>query len=244
MLIIPAVDLRAGRVVRLTQGAFDKETIYSSAPEEVVHKWQAEGAKLVHVVDLDGALHGHRKNLGSLKNILSVAKIPIQFGGGLRTFEAVKEVLNAGVSRVVIGTKALDLDFIAKLIDHFTNRIVIGIDVRNNVIQTHGWQASESSYTLDSFLKQLEQIQVRAIICTDVSRDGTLQGPNFDLLSNLLRMTKMDVIFSGGVSDMVHLKRFSEIKAKNFKGVIIGKALYERKFMLSEAIKQFQSAGT
>ena len=240
MLVIPAVDLRGGKVVRLFQGAFDRETVYSNAPEEVVMKWESEGAKLIHVVDLDGAQQGHRQNLGSLKNILAVAKVPIQFGGGLRSYESVREVLDAGVWRAVIGTKALDSDLIQKLVRNFGERIAIGLDVRHNVIQTHGWQTEHSEQTLETVVQQLGVLNVRAIICTDISRDGTLQGPNIGLLNDLLAQTKMDVILSGGISSLAHLKRLAEIKTSQFKGVIIGKALYEQRFSLREAVKQFE----
>jgi phosphoribosylformimino-5-aminoimidazole carboxamide ribotide isomerase len=240
MLIIPAVDLRNGRVVRLTQGVFENETVYSAAPEEVVLKWQVEGAKMIHVVDLDGALHGHRRNLGSLKNILSVSTIPVQFGGGLRTYEAIEEVLAVGVSRAVIGTKALDLDFVKRLIKHFHNQIVVSLDVRDNIIQTHGWQIGEIDYSLGTLLKSLEDAGVKNLICTDISRDGMLNGPNIDLLNYLLQNTKMDVIFSGGISDISHLAELAEIKSNHFKGAIVGKALYEKKFSLHEAIQQLQ----
>lgn len=240
MLIIPAVDIRNGRVVRLTQGLFDQETVYSQAPEEVVKRWQLEGARLIHVVDLDGALHGHRRNLGSLKNILATTKVPVQFGGGLRSFEAVNDVIQTGVARVIIGTKASDLDLLKKLVKTFTDRIIVGIDIRNNVIQTHGWQIGETEIDLEVFLKQIEDIGVRTVICTDISRDGMLSGPNFDLLQLVLKKTKMDVILSGGISELSHLEQLSKLRSKHFKGVIVGKALYERKFLLKDAIKQFQ----
>lgn len=240
MLIIPAIDIRGGKVVRLFQGAFERETVYSQAPEEVVRKWQSEGAELVHVVDLDGAQHGLRKNLGSLKNILSVAQIPIQFGGGLRSYEAVKEVLDAGVHRAVIGTKAFDSDLIQKLVKNFGERIAIGLDIRDNVIQTHGWQTGQADYPLGTLLKQLETLKIKTVICTDIRKDGTLEGPNLDLLIHLLGATRMDVILSGGVSSTIHLKQLADIKAKHFRGVIIGKALYEGKIQLKEALTLFR----
>ena len=235
MQIIPAIDLRAGKVVRLTRGAFDAETVYSAAPADVMEKWQHEGAKLVHVVDLDGAREGARRNLGSLKNILAVAKIPVQFGGGLRTYEAVAEVLTAGVWRAVVGTKALDTNLVKELVQKFKERIAIGIDLREGIIQTEGWQASESKYTPEGFCRELENIGVRTVICTDITRDGTLKGPNIELITKLLGATKMNVIASGGVSSLADLKKLAAIKAKNFEGVIVGKALYEQKITLRQA---------
>ncbi len=239
MLIIPAIDLREGKVVRLTKGAFDAETVYSASPPAVMQKWQREGAQLVHVVDLDGARDGVRRNLGSLKNILAVAKAHVQFGGGLRTHEAVQEVLATGVWRAVVGTKALDITFVKKLIQKFKERVAIGIDIRDGLIQTEGWQASESKYTPEKFCKELETIGVKTIICTDITRDGTLKGPNVELIKKLLQTTKMNVIASGGISNLADLKQLADIQTKNFEGVIVGKALYEQKFTLPEAIDQF-----
>lgn len=240
MLIIPAIDLREGKVVRLTKGAFSAETVYSQSPADVMQKWQREGAKIVHVVDLDGARDGIRRNLGSLKNILAVAKIPVQFGGGLRTFEAISEVLGAGVWRAVVGTKAFDTELVNKLITKFKERVAIGIDVRNGLIQTEGWQSSESKYTPENLCQELEKIGVKTIICTDVTRDGTLKGPNVELIHKVLKMTQMNVIASGGVSDIADLKMLARIKAQNFEGVIVGKALYEQKMTLSQAIQALE----
>ncbi|MBI4395414.1 MAG: 1-(5-phosphoribosyl)-5-[(5-phosphoribosylamino)methylideneamino]imidazole-4-carboxamide isomerase [Candidatus Omnitrophica bacterium] len=238
MLIIPAIDLRDGKVVRLTKGAFDRETVYSQSPADVMQKWQREGAKLVHVVDLDGAKEGARQNLGSLKNIVAVAKIPIQFGGGLRTYEAVQEVLQIGVWRAVLGTKALDTDLITKLVQKFKERIAVGIDIRDGVIQTHGWQSSEQNIKLRDFCRQIEKVGVKTIICTDVSRDGTLRGPNPKFLQMVLKTAQVNVIASGGISDLSDLKALLRIKASNLEGIIVGKALYEGKFTLQQAIEQ------
>src|SRR3989338_8987875 len=146
MLIIPAIDLREGKVVRLIRGSFKKQTTYSASPADIMQKWQREGAQLVHVVDLDGAVEGRRRNLGSLKNILAVAKVPVQFGGGLRTIESVEEVLKAGVWRAVIGTKAKDREFLKTLVQKFKERIAVGIDVRDGIIQTEGWLSSDTFF--------------------------------------------------------------------------------------------------
>ena len=242
MLIIPAIDLHEGVVVRLTKGVFGSETIYSKSPADVMEKWQKEGAELVHVVDLDGAKEGVRRNLGSLKNIIAVAKAKIQFGGGLRSFEAVKEVLNAGVWRAVVGTKAFDFNLLKQLIDAFKERVAVGLDVREGLIQTHGWQSADNSLSVPEFCKQLEEIGVKTVICTDVSRDGTLTGPNLAFTNVLLDSTPMNVILSGGVSDLSDIQKIAQIKAENFEGVIVGKALYEKRFSLPDAIREIKSA--
>ena len=241
MLIIPAIDLKGGMVVRLTQGAFDAQTVYSQAPADVMLKWQKEGARLVHVVDLDGAREGVRKNLGSLKNILAVAKIPIQFGGGLRTFEAVQDVLKVGVRRVVIGTKAFDTQLLKRLVQAFGDRVAVGLDIRNGVIQTEGWQSGDKSLTPEKFCEQLEAIGVRTIVVTDVARDGMMQGPNVELLKKLLKTAKINLIASGGIASTLDFQNLVNLKAKNLIGVIVGKAFYEQKIKLNEAIEKFQS---
>lgn len=240
MLIIPAIDLRKGRVVRLTKGAADEETAYSDSPVEVFQKWQDEGAKLVHVVDLDGAMEGTPANLNAVRDILKIARIPIQFGGGLRSIESVRSILEAGVARAVIGTKALDQDFVKKLAEQFRERVAVGIDLRNGVIQTHGWTSGEPGQAIEPFLRLLEKEGIKTVIVTDVNRDGTLAGPNLALLGQVLSKTRMDVIHSGGISELAHVEGLARITSKNFKGVIVGKALYEKKFTLLDAIGKFQ----
>ena len=236
MKIIPAVDIRDGRVVRLTRGDFTREKVYSEAPEEVVLKWQREGAKMIHVVDLDGALTGRRKNLGSLKNICAVSKVPIQFGGGLRSFHAVEDIFYTGVARAVLGTKALDLKLLKQLVKKFGERIVVGLDVRAGHIQIHGWRKQVHVVQLESFCGEIESIGVRHLVFTDVSRDGTLLGVNIESLEKLLRSTKLNVIVSGGVSKLSDIKMLKLLRYNNLWGVIIGKALYENRFTLPEAI--------
>ncbi len=241
MLIIPAIDLHNGEVVRLTKGVFGSEVVYSKSPADVMEKWQREGARLVHVVDLDGAKAGVRKNLGSLKNILTVAKkAKIQFGGGLRNFKAVEEILKAGVWRAVVGTKAFDTDLLKQLVSKFKERIAVGIDVKDGLIQTHGWQSHDKTMSIQMFCDQLEKMGVTTIICTDVSRDGTLSGANLQFLNELLDSTSMNIILSGGVSDLSDIKKLAKVKAKNFEGVIVGKALYEKRFSLTAALSELE----
>jgi len=200
-------------------------------------KWQQSGARLIHVVDLDGALAGRRRNLGSLKNICTATKVPIQFGGGLRNLAAVEDVLRVGVERAVIGTKALDLKLLKQLVKRFGSRIVVGLDVRDDNIQIHGWKKQIKLLKLDSFCKEIERVGVKHIVITDVSRDGTLMGPNIVLLKKLCRLTKMNVIASGGISSLHDLKRLKALQLENLWGIIIGKALYEQRFELTEAIQ-------
>ncbi|PIQ87275.1 MAG: 1-(5-phosphoribosyl)-5-[(5-phosphoribosylamino)methylideneamino]imidazole-4-carboxamide isomerase [Candidatus Omnitrophica bacterium CG11_big_fil_rev_8_21_14_0_20_45_26] len=244
MIIIPAIDLKDGKVVRLTRGDFAQEKVYSQAPEQVAMKWQQDGAEMIHVVDLDGALAGKRKNLGSLKNICQAVKAPIQFGGGLRSVQAVADVFQTGVSRAVIGTKALDLKMLTQLINRFGDKIVVGIDIKNGIIQIQGWLKQVKLIKLESFCKEIERIGVKHIVLTDVSRDGTLMGPNVTELKNICTKTSMNVIASGGISTLKDFKFLKALECSNLWGVIVGKALYEQRFTLQEAIQAIQSDST
>jgi len=240
MWVIPAIDLKAGHVVRLTRGVREEETVYSDNPVGVLKGWEKEGAKLVHVVDLDGALEGETRNFELVRQLLAAANVPVQLGGGLRTLEAVERALGAGVWRIVIGTKVLDQEFVAQLVKKFGERIVVGLDVRKGILQTHGWQKPVASFHLGRMCQDLEGSGIRTVIVTDIDRDGTLQGPNLDLIRQVLATSRIEVIASGGVSDWNHLEQMSEIKNPNFKGVIVGKALYEGKFSLRQAVDRFQ----
>ncbi len=236
MKIIPAIDIKEGKVVRLTRGDFTRLKVYSAAPEEVAQKWQREGAELIHVVDLDGALTGRRKNLGSLKNICTVLKVPIQFGGGLRSMQSVEEIFKAGIKRAVLGTKALDLKLLKQLVKKYGERIVVGLDVRDGIIQIHGWKKQVKVVEFGSFCKEIERIGVRHVVHTDVSRDGTLLGLNVHSLDKIFKATKINVIVSGGISTLDDLRMLKKMKYPNLWGVICGKALYEKRFTLPEAI--------
>ncbi len=236
MILIPAIDIRGGRVVRLTRGDFAKEKVYSDSPEAVALKWQREGAKMIHVVDLDGAATGRRKNLGSLKNICQAVRVPIQFGGGLRSVQAIEEVFSVGVSRAVIGTKVFDLKMLKQLVKKFSDRIVVSLDVRGDALQIGGWKSQVKLMKIDSLCKELEKLGVQNAIYTDVVRDGTLSGPNFEKTEHLLETTGLKIVVAGGISDLKDLKKLKALKHPNLFGVIIGKALYEKRFELPEAL--------
>lgn len=236
MILIPAVDIKGGRVVRLTRGDFAKETVYSDSPEAVALKWEQEGAKMIHVVDLDGAASGRRKNLGSLKNICRAIKVPIQFGGGLRSIQAIDEVFSLGVSRAVIGTKVFDLKMLKQLVKKFGNKIVVSLDVRGDALQIGGWKSQVKLMKIDSLCKELEKLGVQNAIFTDVARDGTLLGPNFEKTEHLLKTTNLKIVVAGGISELKDLNKLKAMKYPNLFGVIIGKALYEKRFELPEAL--------
>ncbi|MEW5758136.1 MAG: 1-(5-phosphoribosyl)-5-[(5-phosphoribosylamino)methylideneamino]imidazole-4-carboxamide isomerase [Candidatus Omnitrophota bacterium] len=232
MIIIPAIDLKDGVVVRYAKGQFDKK-IYSDSPLNVALDWQAQGAKLIHIVDLDGAFTGEPKNLALVIEIAKNLNIPVEFGGGLRTKEAIKKVMDAGISRVILGTKAIDKNFLKDVVLEFKERIVVGLDADFDKLKINGW-LKDTDITINSFIKELENVGVKTIIYTDISRDGMLSGPNIEAIDNLVKATKMSVIASGGVSSLEDIKNLNKIKG--LFGVIVGKALYEQKFTLKAAI--------
>ncbi|NQT95097.1 MAG: 1-(5-phosphoribosyl)-5-[(5-phosphoribosylamino)methylideneamino]imidazole-4-carboxamide isomerase [Candidatus Omnitrophica bacterium] len=237
MLIIPAIDLRSQRVVRLTQGDFTRETFYSSDPVEVAKKWESKGAKLLHMVDLDGALAGESKNLEVIEAVHESVKIPIQLGGGLRTDEAVERVLSKGVANAIIGTRAYaDEDFVKRLVDRYRERIIVGIDAAGETVVSEGWTAATGIKAV-GLAKKMESLGISTIVYTNVLRDGTLERPQFDLASEMLDAVNMNVIISGGISSIEDIKDLKALNKKNLYGIITGKALYEGRLDLEEAIK-------
>jgi len=237
MLVIPAIDLKAGKVVRLFQGKFDREKVYSADPVKVAKHWVRQGAKFLHIVDLDGAASGVIKNLAVLKKITEEVCIPIEFGGGIRSLEAISKVLGIGVQRVVLGTRAAaDPKFLQKAWKKFGERIIVSIDAKDGLVQTQGWNKSASKTAL-GFATELKKIGFKQFIYTDISKDGALSGPNISGIKELLKSTGLKIIASGGVSGLKDLSKLNSLKKQGLAGVIIGKALYEGKFTLVEALK-------
>ena len=237
MLIIPAIDLRNGKVVRLFQGKFNQEKIYSSDPVKVAKHWAKQGAKFLHIVDLDGASSGVSKNLEVLKNIITQVGVPLEFGGGVRSIETISELLELGVERVVLGTRAAnDAQFLKKAWKKFGEEIIVSIDAKDGKVLTQGWNKSSSKTTLD-FAEELKEVGFKQIIYTDISKDGALVGPNILGIKELIRKTGLDVIASGGVASLKDLIKLNSLAKKGVSGVIVGKALYEGKFTLAEALK-------
>lgn len=237
MIIIPAIDIKNGNVVRLTQGHFDKEKIYAEDPLSVAKLWKAQGAKLIHIVDLDGAKDGEPRNLATAKKIQSEVGIPVQLGGGIRTMDIVNEVALSGLSRIVLGTRAVeDKGFLKDALHAYGEKIAVSLDCVNGQIATKGWTKVCDIKALD-IIPQLESFGLKTLIVTDIATDGMLQGPNLTYLNEILRTTTMNVIASGGISKLADIETLRDIPAKNLYGVIVGKALYEQKFNLSDAIK-------
>jgi len=232
MMIIPAIDLKDGKCVRLTQGRKDEETIYSDDPVDVAKSWEGQGARYLHVVDLDGAFEGKPKNLSLVEQIVKHINIPIEFGGGLRTTESIKTVLEMGADRIIVGTKAIDSPaWIKELCATFPGRIAVGIDAKNGKVAVKGW-TSVSEQTAIKFAKEIEESSPCALIFTDISRDGMLQGPNIASLEELLTTVKIPVIASGGISSLKDIEILCRLP---IAGMIIGKALYTGDIIFSEA---------
>lgn len=229
MLVIPAIDLRDGRAVRLMQGDYARETVYGDDPVEVARRWSEAGAEIVHVVDLDGAQSGRPEQLELIRSIAGV--MPVQVGGGQRTEADVGQALRAGARRVVVGTAALDLDLVTALVVEYGDRLVVALDTRSGVVATEGW-TRDSERTLIELAEQLIEIGVQRFLHTDVERDGTLTEPNFDSLRQLIALG-VPVVASGGVSSLDDIERVRDLGAE---AVIVGRALYEGTFTLPEAI--------
>jgi len=235
MNLYPAIDLYQGKVVRLTRGDFHQEKVYSEKPEEIAREWEKAGAQWIHVVDLEGAKTGILKNRASLAKIRKAVKCKIQFGGGVRDTARIQDLLGEGIDRLVIGTKAIEGSFLKEVLKKFGKSIAVGLDVRNGQIQTEGWMTT-SQTPFAVALKFLNKLSLETIIYTDISKDGMLQGPNFKGLEEVLEATRSKVILSGGVSSLDDIQRCTEIQKPNFEGAIIGKALYEKKMSLREAL--------
>jgi phosphoribosylformimino-5-aminoimidazole carboxamide ribotide isomerase len=241
MIIIPAIDIINGKVVRLEKGDFNKEKVYSDDPVEMARKWQSEGAQFLHIVDLDGAKEGKIKNFDIIARVIKGVNVPCEVGGGLRREKDADFFLKEGAKRVVFGTKAFeDPEYLKRLISKFKEKIAVSIDFKNMsgalYVQKTGW-LEKTDFNPIKIAMQMEKIGVSTIIATDISKDGTLKGPNIETLKQVLNAVNISVIASGGVSSLEDIKKLKEIKNKNLEGVIIGKALYEGRIDLKEAIE-------
>ena len=237
-LIFPAIDLKGGKVVRLQQGRADAATVYSDDPAAVAKRWEDEGARYLHVVDLDGAFEGEPRNWDGVRAILRAVQIPIQLGGGLRRRSQVEDALQMGVTRIVLGTKACDSpDLVSALVQDFGARVVVGVDARDGVVAVKGW-TEKTTLPAVEFAHQISGLGVQNIMFTDVATDGMLAGPNYPAIASLCATVTCNVIASGGVSrleDVQRLQRLAaELPGKNLVGVIIGKALYDGRIRLTE----------
>lgn len=239
MLVIPAIDLKDGQAVRLYKGDYNSKTIYSDNPHELVKEFELMGAKLLHVVDLDGAKEGECLNLETIKKIKQSTNMKIELGGGIRNLKTVSLYLDeVKIDRVILGTAAIkDFDFLLEVLKIYgPKKIVVGVDVKDGYVSTSGWLEDSNVPYLD-FIKKLEQIGIEYIIVTDISKDGTLLGPNFEMYQKIKEISKINFVVSGGIKDKQDIEIVS---SKGYYGCIVGKAYYEGKVDLKEVITCLQ----
>ena len=233
MIIYPAIDIRNGNCVRLLNGDYDKETIYSDSPMQMAKTFEAKGAAYLHMVDLDGAKDGESENVKIVMNVAKTLGIPVQFGGGIRSLDKIDRLIDAGVSRVILGTSAVkNKQLVIEAVQKHGAKIAVGIDAKDGYVAIDGWLET-SEFKAIEFAKMMEEIGVKTIIYTDISRDGTLRGPNLQAMEEMAKAVSCAVIASGGVGKM---KDVIALKSTGVAGVIIGKAIYTDAVQLEEAI--------
>lgn len=243
MILYPAIDIRGGKAVRLLQGDYERETAYDADPVDAAKRWAGEGAEFLHVVDLDGARAGEPRNLNAVERIAAAVECPIQVGGGLRDATSVDSVLEAGAERVVIGTAALrDPDFLATVLDRHGERVVVSVDAREGKVSLSGWTET-SDVDVAKAVSELSERGAARFLCTAIEVDGTMQGPALSELRRIASATDAQIIASGGVGNLSHLQKLSEATAEapNLEGVIVGRALYEQRFTVGQALTALEA---
>jgi phosphoribosylformimino-5-aminoimidazole carboxamide ribotide isomerase len=234
MMLYPAIDIMDGHAVRLVQGRFEDATTYADDPLEAARSWVQAGARYLHVVDLDGAKHGEPRSLHHLRAIAEGAGVPVQYGGGLRTVDAVRAALEAGAQRAIVGTQAFrDVDFLDDCLAEFGSRIVVSVDARGGHVATAGWTQTTDLPAEDA-IRRLGDRGVRSFVYTSVDRDGGLQGPDLDEVRRVAGAVRGRFLYSGGIGDLSHLEALAALRQVNLAGVIAGKALYEARFTVAE----------
>jgi phosphoribosylformimino-5-aminoimidazole carboxamide ribotide isomerase len=237
VILLPAVDIRDGRAVRLRQGDFEDETVYADDPLEAARSFVEAGAQRLHVVDIDGARAGEPANLNHLERIAGDLDVQVQYGGGLRSLAAVRSALEAGAARVVLGTAALtDQHMLAEALREFGERVRVAIDVRGGRVSVAGWTEATGRLPAE-VIRDLEASGVSSFVYTDVDRDGMLDGLDADKITHLARIATGELLYSGGVSTLADLRELRDLKLENLTGVICGRALYEGRFTVAEAIE-------
>jgi phosphoribosylformimino-5-aminoimidazole carboxamide ribotide isomerase len=235
MILLPAVDILDGKAVRLTRGEFDQSTVYDADPLDAARRWVDEGARGLHVVDLDGARQGTPVNIEQVRRITAELPVPIQVGGGLRTIVAVRDAIEAGAARVVIGTAAYrDVDFLDEALAEFDDRVVVSIDAREGRLAGAGW-TEQTDIPIEAVIEQLGARGVRRFVYSSIDRDGMLAGPDLEGARRVAEAVRGTYAYSGGVGSLEDLRSLVELRQVNLNGVIVGKALYEREFTVGDA---------
>ena len=236
MILYPAIDIRGGQAVRLLRGDYERETAYDADPADAAKRWADEGAEFLHVVDLDGAKAGEPRNLDAIEQIAATVSCPIQVGGGLRDPQSVRAMLEAGADRVVIGTAALrDPEFLDAMLEAHDHRVVVSVDARKGRVALEGWTEAGEENVVD-VVAALSDRGVARFLCTAIEVDGTMEGPAIAQLSEIATATTSQIIASGGVGDLAHLESLASSTPANVEGAIVGRALYEQKFTVAEAV--------
>ncbi|ATW23407.1 1-(5-phosphoribosyl)-5-[(5-phosphoribosylamino)methylideneamino]imidazole-4-carboxamide isomerase [Candidatus Formimonas warabiya] len=237
MMMIPAIDIRSGKCVRLVEGKRHRETIYADDPVGVAKAWEEAGAEMIHLVDLDGAFAGSPQNLPVVEAVIKGIRIPVQLGGGIRKMATMEKVLALGVNRVILGTAAVShTALVAAACARFGERIVVGIDSKKGLVSIEGWEATVPKTDVE-LGREMKKLGLARVVYTDTCRDGTLQGPNIEAAVRLAKESGLKVIVSGGVSSLEDLKKIKQMEHHGLEGVIMGKALYEGAVDLRDAIK-------
>ena len=234
MIIFPAIDLYEGKAVRLLRGEYDKMTVYSDNPIEIARDFEASGATHIHMVDLEGAKNGETPNIGVVEQIAKETGLFVEIGGGIRSMEVVERYINAGVDRVILGTAAVEnRDFLSKAVSKYGDKIAVGADIKDGFVAIKGW-TEQSQYSCFEFCEEMQKIGVKTLICTDISKDGAMQGTNLELYKELSQRLNMQIVASGGVSDIENVRA---LRKMDIYGAIIGKAYYTKAISLEEAIE-------
>ena len=237
MIILPAIDIKGGKCVRLFKGDFNKPTEYKKSPLDQAQEFLNFGLKNIHVIDLDGALNGQPINKNIIKEIIKNNNLKVQVGGGIRTLENIKEWFDVGVDKIILGTAAVEnIEFLKKACNQFKNKIALALDVRNGYIALSGWKKQTNLFALD-FVKKIEKFGVSRIIYTDIDRDGTKSGPNIKDTLSFSEKIKIPIIISGGISSISDILNIKKKKPKNIEGIIVGKAIYDKSIELKELRK-------
>ena len=241
MKILPAIDIKNKKCVRLVKGDFNNKTEYEISPIDQAKRYENYGFKNLHIVDLDGALTGETINLDIIKEIVNNLNLKIEIGGGIRNFDSIKEYIDAGVEKVILGSVAIkDKNFLKDACQKFPNKIALGLDAKNGYLSVSGWKENSNKLTLD-FLNEVKDFGLSRIIYTDINRDGMKQGPNFEETKKIANVSECPVIISGGVSSINDIKKAKELNNINIEGIIIGKAIYDGDIKLEELVKELDA---
>jgi phosphoribosylformimino-5-aminoimidazole carboxamide ribotide isomerase len=243
MILLPAIDILEGKTVRLARGEFDARTEYDADPLQAARRWVGDGARALHIVDLDGARTGAPANLEHVARITAELDVPVQVGGGLRTAAAVSEAIRAGATRIVLGTAAYrDVDFLDEVIAEHEDRVVVSVDARNGRLAASGW-TEQTDIPAESVIERLAGRGVRRFVYSSIERDGMLSGPDLDEVTRIAQSVRGSFVYSGGVSSLEDLEALAALRQVNLSGVIVGKALYERRFAVGEGQRVLDGRG-